>query len=71
MAIGIRIWIGRRIQFLRTEKGWTQQILADHADMNREHLSELENGKRDPACGMVEKLTRALGVTMEEFSRGR
>lgn len=71
MATDIRIWLGRRIHFLRTEKGWSQQILADHADMNREHLSELENGKRDPSSGMVEKLARALGMGMEEFFRGR
>ncbi len=71
MASSIRIWIGRRIRFLRTEKGWTQQILADHADMNREHLSELENGKRDPDCGMVEKLAKAMGLTLEQFFRGR
>ena len=71
MAIGIRIWIGRRIRHLRSEKGWTQQILADHADMNREHLCDLENGKYDPSAGLLEKLAKAIGVTLAEFFQGR
>ena len=71
MATDIRIWIGRRIRHLRDEKGWTQQLLADHADMNREHLSDLENGQYDPASGMVEKIAKALGINMETFFKGR
>jgi len=71
MATDIRIWIGRRIRHLREEKGWTQQILADHAGMNREHLSDLENGKYDPASGLVERIAKALGTGMESFFRDR
>jgi len=71
MATAISIWIGKRILALRKQKGWSQQILADHAAMNREHLSDLENGKYEPSAGLIERLSKALGVTLEEFFRGR
>jgi len=71
MATDIRIWIGRRIRHLRDEKGWTQQILADHAEMNREHLSDIENGKYDPSSGTVEKIAEALEINLETFFKDR
>ena len=39
--------------------------------MNREHLSDLENGKYDPASGMVETIAKALGTSLEGFFKGR
>ena len=71
MATPLPIWIGKRIRLLRSRKGWSQQILADHAGMNREHLSELENGKWDASSGLVARIAEALGVTLEEFFKGR
>jgi len=71
MATELRIWLGRRIRELRDHKGWSQQVLADHAEMNREHLSDLENGKYEPTVGLLERLATALGVTLEQLFRGR
>ena len=33
--------IGRKIKQLRQTKGWPQQMLADHAELERAHLSRL------------------------------
>ena len=70
MAKNLRIWIGRRIRVLRTKRGWTQQMLADHAEISREHLSELENGKWDATAKLIQKVAGALGIGLEEFFRG-
>lgn len=47
MATDICIKIGRRIRVLLTQRGWTQAMLADHAELAREHLSGLENGHKE------------------------
>lgn len=67
MATDICVWVGRRIRTLRAQRGWTQQILADHAELTREHLSELENGKKEIGIRAVERIADALNLTLAEF----
>ena len=62
MATDICTRLGRRIRVLRTEKAWTQQVLADHAELSREHLAELEAGKKEAGVRTLERLARALGT---------
>ncbi len=70
MATDICVRIGRRIRVLRTQKGWTQAMLADHAELAREHLSELENGKKEIGARTLERITKALGVKLTQFFDG-
>jgi transcriptional regulator with XRE-family HTH domain len=44
----ICVRVGRRIRSLRLKRGWTQQMLADHAQLTREHVSAGETGKAEP-----------------------
>ena len=62
--------IGRRIRVLRTEREWTQAMLADHAELTREHLSELENGHKEIGVRALEKIVQALGVSLHQFFEG-
>jgi transcriptional regulator with XRE-family HTH domain len=62
MATDICVRIGRRIRVLRTERGWTQAMLADHAEITREHLSELESGKKEMGVRTLERIAGALEV---------
>ena len=41
--------LGKRIRFLRTSKGWSQLTLAIESDVNRNYLSDLERGRRNPS----------------------
>jgi transcriptional regulator with XRE-family HTH domain len=66
----ICVKIGRRIRKLRIERGWTQTMLVDHADLAREHLSELENGKKEIGVLALARITQALGVTLQKFFEG-
>lgn len=63
----ICVKVGRRIRVLRTARGWTQAMLADHAELTREHVSELENGHKEIGIRALEKIVRALDVTLEQF----
>ena len=70
MAIDICIRVGRRLRTLRSEKGWTQQQLADMAGIGRVHVSELENGKREAGLRMLERLASTFGIRISDLIDG-
>ena len=70
MATEICVRIGRRIRVLRTERKWTQAMLADHAELAREHLSELENGHKEIGVRALEKIAQALDLNLHQFFEG-
>jgi transcriptional regulator with XRE-family HTH domain len=67
VAIDICTRIGRRIRNLRTGLGMTQVILADHAQITREHLSEIENGKKEIGVRILERIVSAFGMSLSAF----
>lgn len=42
-------------------------MLADHAGLTREHLSELENGHKEIGIRALERIAAALDVTLAKF----
>ena len=42
-------------------------MLADHAEIAREHLSELENGKKEIGVRTLKRISQALGVSLAVF----
>lgn len=50
--------------------GGTQAMLADHAELTREHLSELENGKKEIGVRALERITQALELNLHDFFDG-
>lgn len=57
---------GKRLKELRKSKGYTQQALAEKAEIDEKHLSRVENGKYFPSFATLNKLLTALGVTLDE-----
>ncbi len=70
MATDICVRIGRRIRVLRTHRGWTQAMLADHAELAREHLSELENGHKEVGIRTLNRVAKALDIKLAQFFEG-
>ncbi len=62
--------LGKRIQALRKEKGWTQTDLAVHLDMNRGHISDIELGKREVGIITLQVIARGLDTTMAKLLKG-
>lgn len=42
-------------------------MLADHAQLAREHLSELENGKKEIGLRALNRIAEALHVSLSAF----
>jgi transcriptional regulator with XRE-family HTH domain len=59
---------GSALKLCRTEKGLTQQALADLVQMHRVELAKLEADKHKPTWRTVQKLAKALGVSCEMFA---
>jgi putative transcriptional regulator len=60
MAIDICKRVGRRIAELRLAKGWSQQLLADHAQISREHVVRIEAGHKEMGLRTLERIATAL-----------
>jgi HTH-type transcriptional regulator / antitoxin HipB len=59
--------IGMRLRKIRERQGLTQAVVAGRAGISREYLVRLERGLYDPTVGVVERLAKALGVSLMEL----
>lgn len=59
--------IGMKIKNLRQKRNLSQYKLAEKADVSQSFLSALEAGKKSPTVNTLEKLCRALGISLAEF----
>ena len=63
----IKILVGKRVKELRNKIGISQEELADIAELDRTYITSVECGKRNISIVNIEKLTKALNVSMSEF----
>jgi transcriptional regulator with XRE-family HTH domain len=61
--------VGKRIRALRLAKGWTQTDMAVNFGMNRGHISDIEQGKREAGLVTLQIIARGLGTTMSRLLR--
>jgi transcriptional regulator with XRE-family HTH domain len=61
--------VGLEIQRRRTEKGWSQEYLAEVTGLHRTYISQLERGLKSPSVRVLSHIANALDVTMSEFFR--
>ncbi|WP_155298933.1 helix-turn-helix domain-containing protein [Deinococcus kurensis] len=60
--------LGQRLRALRKERGWSQDDLAEHADVHRTHPGKLENAEiGNPQIGTLMALATAFGLTLPEL----
>lgn len=52
---------------LREERGWSQEQLAERADLNRSYLGEVERGHAIPSLLTLSKLATALEIRLSSF----
>lgn len=54
--------IGKRIQAARLERGWTQAVLAQKADLTPKYLSNIECGEKLPKLETFITIANALEI---------
>lgn len=53
---------GHAIRALRTERGWSQEHLADVAGLHRNFIGGIERGVRNPTITVAMQIAQALEV---------
>jgi transcriptional regulator with XRE-family HTH domain len=61
--------LGAVIRTLRLERGWTQEELADAADLHMTYVSDLERGARSPGLAVQQRLASALGMRVWQIMK--
>lgn len=64
-----RVALGHRIRESRIKKGYTQQELADRAEIGVVYISEIERGVKMPSLNSFIKIIDALGVSADYVLR--
>lgn len=62
--------LGMRIKFLRNQRKWSQEDLAFEANVNKNYISDLENGRRNPSLDILERIAVAFSISLADLFRG-
>jgi CheY-like chemotaxis protein len=64
MAVQLKILLGNAIKSTRSALGISQEELAARAGLHRTYVSDVERGARNPSLESVDKLARALELSL-------
>lgn len=59
--------IGDRIRAYRNQKGWSQEYLAEKADVHHTYIGQLERGEKNATIESISKIAGALGVSLSRL----
>lgn len=54
----------KRLKEIRKKRGLTGEMLADKAGTSKSHISDIENGKKNPSAALMRRFARALDVSV-------
>jgi len=59
--------LGKRIKFLREERGLSQEKFAEQCGFDRTYISLIERGKRNPSYTNLLKVAQGLEISISEL----
>ena len=65
--MNIKDKVGQRIKELRNDLEISQEALGLKADVDRTYVTDVENGRRNVSVEILERLIKALGVSIADF----
>jgi transcriptional regulator with XRE-family HTH domain len=68
--VDFRTRLGANLRRLREGAGLSQEDLMRVADVHRTQISKYERGETEPQAEVLARLSRAMGVSVEEFFAG-
>ena len=66
----VRIRFGKAVRQCRHKLGVSQEEFADLCGLDRTYVGGIERGERNPAIVNVEKIAKALNISLAELFRG-
>jgi transcriptional regulator with XRE-family HTH domain len=62
--------LGKRITYLRKQKGMSQLDLSVESEINKNYISDLERGRRNPSLMILSRIAGALKIDMATLLQG-
>ncbi|MFD2368888.1 helix-turn-helix domain-containing protein [Brevibacillus sp. GCM10020057] len=59
--------LGEQLRFLRKEKGWSQDKLAELSGLHTNYIGQIERGEKNLTIETLYKVTTGLGISLEEL----
>lgn len=66
-SIDINYRFGKAVRRRRRELDLSQEELAERAELHRTYISSIERGRMNPSLENVEKLTKALDISISSL----
>jgi XRE family transcriptional regulator, regulator of sulfur utilization len=63
----IRKLLGQRIRSLREQSGWTQEQLAERADLHPNYIGQIERGLKHVSLDNIHKLAVGLRINLSQL----
>ncbi len=63
----ITIALGKKIRLLRQSRGWTQEMLAEYADLHVSYVVLLEKGSSRATIETLDKLAAAFNISIADL----
>ena len=68
--MNVQTQLGMRIRYLRRERKMSIEDLALASNVNRNYISDLERGMRNPSLDLLNRIVEGLHITLEELFKG-
>jgi transcriptional regulator with XRE-family HTH domain len=62
--------LGKRIAELRKKKGFSQEAFGHECGFHRSYMGAVERGEKNITLAMVNKVARALKISLAELFKG-
>jgi transcriptional regulator with XRE-family HTH domain len=69
MERDICVALGERVRQLRTDRGWRQIDLAEHAGIHENYVSDLETGRKEICLRTLKTLASAFDLKTADLLR--
>ena len=69
-APSFQLAFGKRVRELRTQKGYSQERFAAHADLDRSSFGKIERGETNVSLLNMARIAMALELTLSQLVEG-
>ncbi|MDL4842468.1 helix-turn-helix domain-containing protein [Aquibacillus rhizosphaerae] len=66
----IMVVLGKRLRIVRNAKRISQEKLAEYAQTDKNYISEVERGLKQPTIEKLYTITQALDINIEDLFKG-
>lgn len=70
MNVNARKHLAQRVRLLRTNRGWSQEVLAELSGLNRSYIGAVERAEHNIGLDNIERISRALETSIPALLDG-